>query len=140
MQRGALGMERTGRGTRTFSAGLLGLMLATAVLLMIVLLDSQPALAQADPGSETSYSEPLDSDLGLEVDNPGASVSDPAASTEPAAPQAPQAAQADARALLQQLDEPLDTTILARRMVEPPASDHSGGGGPQAGAPAPRPT
>src|SRR4029450_6266437 len=48
------GMEGTGRGQRTFSAGLLGLMLATAGLLAIVLLDSRPALAQ-----------PADSDLTL---------------------------------------------------------------------------
>jgi hypothetical protein len=44
-------MDCTGRGTRMFSAGLLGLMLATAGLLAIVLLDSRPALAEpADSG------------------------------------------------------------------------------------------
>src|SRR4029453_12397438 len=42
----ALDMQVTGRGQRTFSAGLLGLMFAAALLLAIVLLDSRPAIAE----------------------------------------------------------------------------------------------
>jgi len=123
----ALGMELTGRGTRTFSAGLLGLLLATAVLLAIVLLDGQPALAQGDSGSETSYAEPLDSGSGLEGDNLDTSLADP-----PPVPEAVplQAAENNASELLHDLDQPLDPTILDQRIAEArPAPDRTSNGG-----------
>src|SRR4029453_6368001 len=54
-------MEGTGHGRRMFSAGLLGVMLATAGLLAIVLLDSRPALAEpGEAGIQTDTESPLD--------------------------------------------------------------------------------
>jgi hypothetical protein len=126
-------MDCTGRGTRTCSAGLLGLLLVTAVLLAIVLLDGQPAGAQAEPGSETGYGEPLGSDVGLEGDNLAAPV--PLTGTETA-----QEAQDVAGEVLRELDEPLDTTVLAQLADARSVPDRSGGGVPQARAPTSRPT
>jgi hypothetical protein len=119
-------MDCTGRGTRTCSAGLLGLMLATAVLLAIVLLDGQPASAQAEPGSEPSYGE-LGSDLALEGGNPGDSLAAPAPLT---GTETPQEAQDVAGDVLRELKEPLDTTVLAKLADARSVPDRSGGGGP----------
>jgi hypothetical protein len=108
-------MDCTGRGTRVFSGGLLGLMLATAVLLGIVLLDGQPAGAQAESGSDSGYGGSLGSGVGvegLEGDNLDESVSDPPALTETGTFEA---AEDDASGLLRKMDEPLAPIVLAQR-------------------------
>jgi len=59
-------MEGTGRGRRTFSAGLLGLLLAAAGLLAIVLFDSHPALAE-QPGEAGLQTDTESMNGGLDV-------------------------------------------------------------------------
>jgi hypothetical protein len=94
-------MQITGRGRRTFSAGLLGLMLATAGLLAIVLLASRPALA-----------EPADSGLTL---------------TELG--EQPDLAAENVEAELQyELDTREATTLPEQQLVAQSAHDGSGGG------------
>jgi hypothetical protein len=129
-------MECTGRGARTCSAGLLGLMLATAALLAILLLDGQPARAQAESGSETGSNQPLDSGVGLEGDagdnlEGGLDNSEPDAAplTEPEV-ETFQAAEQDANQLLQDMDQPPDPMILAQRSDARSESDRTGDGSP----------
>jgi hypothetical protein len=118
-------MECTGRGMRTCSAGLLGLLLAMAVLLAIVLLDGQPARAQAESGSKTGYGKPLDRGVDLKGDNLDDSLSHPAPLTET---KTFQAAENDARQLLQDMDKPLAPMVLAQRMADARSgADRSGG-------------
>jgi hypothetical protein len=110
------------------------------VLLAIVLLDGQPARAQAESAPGTGYGQPLDSGVDLEGsnldDNLDGSLSDPAPWTE-TQPETRtgtfEAAEDDAYQLLQDMDdEPLAPTVLAQRTADAPSGPDRTGGEPPA--------